>query len=39
MRNLIFVFVGMAFSYLSAIGDLSEGAPEGKSLCLYRKME
>jgi hypothetical protein len=30
MRNLIFVFVGMAFSYLSATGDLSEGAPEGE---------
>ena len=30
MRNLIFVFVGMAFSCLRATGDLSEGAPEGK---------
>jgi hypothetical protein len=30
MRNLIFVFVGMAFSCLRATGDLSEGAPEGE---------
>ena len=37
IRNLIFVvLVGMAFSCLSAKGDLSEGAPEGE-IFSYKK--
>jgi hypothetical protein len=38
MRRVIFVFVGMAFSCLSATGDLSEGAPEGEVYTYKKKV-